>query len=397
MTIKTLLDPAIQDFIRSHENADVSALALKKPPQPDWPYPEILNQIRSRQKAQKKIPEWLEQDGIIWPHPDIMEQASSAATAAFKANLCRGKRFVDLTAGAGINACAITRNFERADLIDIDPDNAAKLTHNLGIFGLDHGHVHTADAADYLRNMEPVDWIFIDPARRDDRRRGKSRLQDTRPNVIELLPGLKQKAGHLLLKTSPFLDIQQCILELDNVTDVYIIEHQNECKEVLYVLNFTNSEKIEPKIHAISFNNAKNNTNKHSFTTKEEKEALESLSNPLKYIYEPGPALMKSGGFKTLGKKYGLSKLHPHTHLYTSDKLIKDFPGRSFELTAQYPPHKKHIPHSQANLTIRNFPGHIDQLRRQLGLKKDGGAHYLFACTLQNGDKIILDCIKTPQ
>lgn len=88
------------------------------------------------------------------------------------------------------------------------------------------------------------------------------------------------------------------------------------------------------------------------------------------YLYEPHAALLKSGAFKLTASRYGLQKLHRHSHLYTSDSLRPDFPGRIFQteevldfsgkllkqLAAQIP---------QANITVRNFPLSVAELRKR--------------------------------
>lgn len=53
---QALLTPQIKDFITAHQDKDVRDLALKKCPNPDWPYALILDQIKTRQKAKNQNP-----------------------------------------------------------------------------------------------------------------------------------------------------------------------------------------------------------------------------------------------------------------------------------------------------------------------------------------------------
>ena len=48
----------------------------------------------------------------------------------------------------------------------------------------------------------------------------------------------------------------------------------------------------------------------------------------------------------------------------------------------------------KANLTIRNFPATVAEVRKRLKLG-EGGETYLFATTLNDGRKILLRCSKT--
>ena len=47
----------------------------------------------------------------------------------------------------------------------------------------------------------------------------------------------------------------------------------------------------------------------------------------------------------------------------------------------------------KSNLTVRNFPASVADLRKKLKLK-EGGDVYLFATTLQNGEKVLIKCLK---
>jgi hypothetical protein len=49
---------------------------------------------------------------------------------------------------------------------------------------------------------------------------------------------------------------------------------------------------------------------------------------------------MKSGGFDEVAHFFNVKKLHPHSHLYTSNELI-NFCGRVFELQQFFPLTKK--------------------------------------------------------
>ncbi len=98
-------------------------------------------------------------------------------------------------------------------------------------------------------------------------------------------------------------------------------------------------------------------------------------------------------------KNYPLYKIHQHSHLYTSSEWIPNFQGRVFRIDGIVKPeiNKIHeaISGRQANLTIRNFPGSVAQLRKKWQLK-EGGSRYLFATTLQNEEKAVIICSKCP-
>ena len=136
-----------------------------------------------------------------------------------------------------------------------------------------------------------------------------------------------------------------------------------------------------------------------SFLKEDENAAMSVFANSVaKYLYEPNVSVLKSGAYKLVGEMYNLKKLHKNSHLYTSDILINDFPGRIFEINETCGFNKKELKErlsqiKKANLSVRNFPLSVDELKKRLGVK-DGGENYIFATTLSCNEKILLMCSK---
>jgi hypothetical protein len=64
----------------------------------------------------------------------------------------------------------------------------------------------------------------------------------------------------------------------------------------------------------------------------DEATSLAEFTDPLTYLYEPNAAILKAGGFNSVARCFEVGKIAPNTHLYTSDQLIADFPGRVFKV-----------------------------------------------------------------
>jgi 16S rRNA G966 N2-methylase RsmD len=297
MDWQSLKQPDIQNFMRAHEDADVSALALKKPPAKDWPYPLILDQIKARQKARIKVPDWLETETIL-PASSLVEQASSEATARHKATLVSGETFIDLTTGMGIDSAAFAANFKNGFCIERDQTAAELLRYNFEKLGLSNLETINTTAEDFVKTMPDVDLVYIDPQRRDERQKGKFMLESTSPDIRKLLPLLKNKTKKLMIKTSPMLDIAQSCAVLETIAAVHILEWRGDCKEVLYILDFQNHDDIA--ITATVIDDHGEALKSLRFTTGEEHNAICEFSLPLTYVFEPSPALQKSGAFKTI-------------------------------------------------------------------------------------------------
>lgn len=391
-----LLEPEIAAFIRRHEHEDVAKLALQKPPMPGWPYPLILDQIKTRQKAADKFPAaMLSTSRIVLPRADLVEQASSQAAAAYKASLVSGRNFADLTTGAGIDSLALALQFETGFCVERDEYAASLLRHNFKELGINHIEIRHESAEQFMAGFSgALDLVYLDPQRRNEQKRGLYRLEDTAPNILELLPAFKDKARRVMLKASPMLDIDLGIKSLGCAENVHVLERGRECKELVFLLRPQDQpEPDQIPITVAVLDEQGKAAHSFTFTRAQEREAVCEIAQPLRYLYDPGPGFHKAGCFRFLAAHYGLKKLHPSTHLYTADRPCSDFPGRSFIIENITRPEASLMPARSANIAVRNFPASVAELRKKLKLQ-DGGDHYLFACTLADDRKAIIQTRK---
>lgn len=382
-------------YISEHRTEDVRNLALRDRERLGDAMPFVMDQINGWQKARTKIPSWAETEGILYPVQLSMEQCSSEATARYKASLVSGKRFADLTGGFGVDFSFIARNFEQATMVERREELCEIARHNMPLLGLPQAEVVNDDGTAYLKRMEPADVIFIDPARRDQQGRKTVSIADCEPNLLELMETLRTHAKSVLIKYSPMLDISLAIKELGTVSQVHIVSVDNECKELLFLLE--SGRKDAPIVHTC-VNLSKSGQSTFTFTTEEERDSTTTMAKRLgNYLYEPNSSVMKAGAYKCLTKRFAVEKLEVNSHLYTSDQAIDGFPGRSFRILRSFGMGKKEVKEGlkgieKANIATRNFPMEVNTLRQKLRLK-EGGETYLFATT-HAGEHIILLCEK---
>lgn len=394
---RDLLAPDIRAFFEENEGADVAALALKKPPYPHWPYKLILDQIKARTKARIKVPGWLDLPDIVFPGADLMEQASSRACALYKASQISGERAIDLTAGAGVDSAAIAERVKNLVCIEKNSDIAEILEHNLRILkknDLFSGvfEVFCADSAEMLGDFDAFDWLYVDPQRRDEEKKGCFLFSTCSPDVTVLLERLKGRAGRIMVKTSPVLDLARGIAELGNVEAVHVVQWRGECKEVLYIVNLCGFSG-EALIHAVDIDDGGHVLAAFSFTLSEERSACAVAGAIDTYIYEPEAAFMKAGAFNLMGVRFGLKKLHKNTHLYTGSALVPGFPGKVYKVENIRSAGDGAVDLEGAELVLRNYPGTEQALRNRLKLKQ-GSSKRIFACTIESGEKKLVICSK---
>ena len=265
--------------------------------------------------------------------------------------------------------------------------------HNFNELGVKNIQNFPIDGIKYLQESKHFyDWIYIDPSRRNDAKGKVFLLSDCLPNVPENLDLLFKYSNNIAIKTSPLLDFSVGISELKQVKEIHVVALENDVKELIWILEKDYKDII--KIETINIGKQKMDT--FSFNFSEEKEATTTYNLPQQFLYEPNAAILKSGAFKILGEKLNLSKLQVNSHLYTSNYIESNFPGRIFKIEKSIPFNKKALRElkiSKANITTRNFPESVANLRKKFKIK-DGGDIYLFFTTTMNNDLTVLFCRK---
>ena len=433
-----------KEFVRKHLNDDVNKLALSKfPEEIDKQF--VIRQIQARQVLSKKLPSWAESDELVFPKKLSLEQCSSELTAKYKALLLSTNPhetsrkisadscelvdektiLVDLTGGMGVDTSFLSDNFDKTYYVEMQEELCDIARHNFKILNKNIEVVND-NAEHFLTTCDEVDCIYLDPARRDEYGRKMVSLHDCSPDVAELQDVLFEKAKTVMVKLSPMLDIDIVKKELKNIKEIHIVAVKNECKEILVILGqqtTDNGQQFSSIIHGSQLiaTDLRENWN-FSFTEDEEQNAEWTLADKVgRYLYEPGVAFMKAGCFKLLSQKYNLDKLHRNSHLYTSDVLVPDFPGRIFEVINVVPFDKKakkeitsrcqqttdngqqtssedfsatqQLSNSatlkKASVATRNFPLSAEELKKNLGLQ-DGGDFYIFGTTMKGEKKVVV-------
>jgi hypothetical protein len=386
---KHILHKDVQDFIDQNLKSNLTQLILKGAPFQEVTIQEIATQIVAKEKSKKKLPIWFQAQNIYYPPKLNLEQTSSEITADYKATIVSGKRIVDATGGFGVDSYAFSKYFEEVVHCELNAELSNIAAHNFTQLKAENIHVHLGNGIEYSKNSnEAFDCIYIDPSRRNEAKGKVFLLEDCEPNVPRELDELFLKSNTILIKASPMLDITSAVGELHSVEEIHIVAVLGEVKELLFLLRKGYSGNIRLK----TINFQKENHQLFEFLFRSEANATFSL--PKKYLYEPNAAIMKSGGFHHVSNLLQLDKLHQHSHLYTSEEPL-NFPGRTFEIIEVIKYDKKKIKsllkENKANITARNFPKTVQQLRKELKLK-DGGLDYLFFTTNLNDEKI---CIRT--
>lgn len=409
-----------RQFIEENKLGDVRMLALTASKHPSVNMPFALDQIAGWQTARKKLPKWSMKPLIIYPQHLSMEQCSSEFTAMYKASVVAEKiesgvmtdgSMTDITGGFGVDFSFLAEKFRRAVYVERQKRLCSIARHNFRQLELGHAEVVCGNGDDYIFSMKPQDFVYIDPARRNDRGGRTYAIEDCTPNVAELNSQLLKVASVAMIKLSPMLDWHKAVAALTGVTEVHIVSAGNECKELLLLLRGNIASDSPLTIVCV------NDCQRFSYTLAEADHAAETIAAPLsqtgntlsqtgiiqhtdpaEYIFEPNASIMKAGSFALLCQRYGVRKVAANSNLFVSSDETVDFPGRRFAIEAVTDMKKRNLREflhglEKANIAVRNFPLTAAELRKRLKLA-DGGDVYVFGTTDSAKRHILLRCRK---
>ncbi|MDR7132071.1 hypothetical protein J2X69_004437 [Algoriphagus sp. 4150] len=377
-----------QQFVQDHLTEDPALLLFRHQGKTDFDLKAAVQQISARQKAAKKLPSWSSNSQLIFPASISLEQSSSELTAEFKAKGRNGQLIIDLTGGFGVDSYFLSKAYDKAIYCEQQEELAEIVAHNLEILTPSKFTIATGDGLAFLAQTEQhFDLIYADPARRGKGNQKLYKLQDCEPDVVGSWEMMKNKTDSILLKVSPMLDISQALSELPDIRKVQVISIKNEVKELL--LHWRKSSSESPvTIEAIDLGVSETC---FSFEQNEEERTNPTFGEVEKYLIEPFSAILKTGAFKIFGERYGLTKLDPNSHLYTSSEVPEEIPARIFKVIREVQPKKAEIkklfPSGKVNVITRNFATGSEVLKKKLGVK-DGGEDFLIGTKTQNGFKV---------
>jgi len=349
-----------------------------------------MNDLDKRLQLKKKFKNWAVDPNISINNKLNIEQSSSDITAEFKANYFKNSQVIDMTGGFGIDTYFFSQSSDEIIYIEENIELFEAVMWNFKYLEVKNVSFINMDSIKYLSSLRSrVNLIYCDPSRRND---GKKvfKLEDSEPNITLIFDKIEGLTDKFLLKTSPFLDIKYVQNQLPNINEILLVSVDGELKEILYYFDFKNPDIVS--YTAVLLKNNKSQLIKFCNLA-----TTIQYSYPKLYIYEPDSSIMKLGFFAEFASKFNLEKIEVNSHLFTSDALIEDFPGRRFQLEDIVKPDakflRKNLIDGKANLTIRNFPDTVASLKIKLKIK-DGGNKYLFATRLIDKKYRILICEK---
>ena len=238
---------------------------------------------------------------------EALEQASDERVAAHRAERFRGLGSVcDACCGIGGDAIALGKVVNHLTCVDLDPARLLFCGENLRVHGITARLVQT-DILE-MKNLEEFDALFIDPSRRPG---GKRTL-----DVFAMEPPLDRVEK--LLSSVPMGAVK---LPLSVRDDDVVISHELEWVSLEDGLKEATlwSGDLRQSATAVTLLH-RNVTLRDTDLPLGEPE----IEEPGMYIFEPDPALIRSGLLGRKAAALGMRLLDPEIAYTTSDEPVRD-------------------------------------------------------------------------
>lgn len=405
------------EFVQKNIQANTSRLILDRNKWPDIDMDLAVNCIESRLKLKGKIKEWYDNPRLVFPLKLSAEQCSSSLTGLYKSDLAEriaernagDWKLADLTGGLGVDSWFFSKKAAQVLYCEMQKPLCEAAKHNFA--ALEAGNImvrncmivpDSAENAD-CGQISPMslfaefkpDIIYLDPARRGEGGRKVFLMEDCTPDILTLKGTLLESSRHILLKLSPMADITMVCERLGSCCrEVHVVGAGGECKELLVWMDrewngeysITTVELSESEVSQEDSPKAYK-AKTFTFRPSEEKSSVASIACKEEiatagFLFEPGKAMMKSGGYNTLCSRLGMKKLGRSTHYYISETKLQDIQGlgKWFSILECDTLDKRSIrriasDYPKAEVTARNLPMDTDTLRKKLGTSSSDTYH----------------------
>lgn len=305
----------------------------------------------------------------MWFDRTGLEQSTSELVAHYKAQRFTSDT-VDICAGIGGDTLALA---QRVNVLSIDrePSRGLCRTWNAKAYDVaDRIEVRTQEAA---ASHAAGRLVHIDPDRRAGPRGRSLRIEDLEPGP-EFLTELMEVAQGGAIKLSPASNFRGSF----DQAEVELLSARGECKEA--TVWFGDLQTTDCTTRATVVETGETISGHLSYD-------MADVSLPQRFIFDPDPALVRSGLLDQFCLERGICRLDPEEEYVTANEVPETsfLPG-TFELEAELPNdvkalrrHLREREVGRVEIKARRVPTDVEKLRRSLKLKGRGAATVLIA------------------
>lgn len=309
----------------------------------------------------------------------VFEQATDFRLAKFHASLLKpfSGLILDGCGGAGFDGLAFYLEKINVLSTEIDPIHFHHLVSNKTLYELQNWNINHRNFLEL--NPENFSALYLDPMRRNSNSRFV-KLEDYEPSIDEILKWLPDSKP-VLIKVSPMLQISEQIKRNFQITYVGL---NWECKEILLSKHFSNLRSENLFIYEESNIRFLNEESEHYTADSQQLTGTQ-------FIYEPHPAILKSGFENQIFTSLNLRKVSKDTgYFFGKDTNVEHLAKKYYLIDSEYNKYSSLgtylSENSQFNFVLKkkNSNIDIDKISRKLDWKKGNPERIIFISTANN-------------
>ncbi len=303
----------------------------------------------------------------MWFDRQGLEQATSEPVARHKAGRFSGA-VLDLCCGIGGDCLAFAQNCT-VTAVDSNPVAGLRTMWNAEVYGV-ASHV-SIECADVTAIDPKTTLVHIDPDRRANALGRALRVEDYVPG-LDFLQALSRDGRGGAIKLSPASNFGGKFRD----AEVELISLEGECKEATVWFGALRGPKswratVLPAGETIAA---------------EPLEFAADMSQPLQFVYDPDPAVVRAGLVDAVAAQLDLCRLDDAEEYLTGAGLVQSGFVRAFEVLAELPNNQSEIRRffreadfGQVEIKCRHIPIEAGNIRRRLPLAGKQSGVLIFA------------------
>ncbi|QDV17083.1 RNA cap guanine-N2 methyltransferase [Gimesia panareensis] len=353
--------PEIFELIQSHKGTEFQ---LQKQLREQYPEDVVraaltLAELRVRGRAK------FSRADQMWFDRKSLEQATPEAVSQYKAARFSGTVY-DFCCGMGGDLVALAQHATVTG-VDLEPVLCQFARWNSEVYEVADRVTLINQSLEEVKDREGL--LHIDPDRRPGSGGKVIRIEDYRPDLETLLELIQEFEGGAI-KLSPASNFAGKFPG----TETELISLNGECKEATIWFGRLAGES-EFRATSIS------KTGEVASIAGHPMDAYTSVTPPGEYLYDPDPAVVRSGLLDVAAAESGLSRLDTEEEYLTSTDPVESPFFRRFRILEELPNQDRDLKKyfrsadfGQLEIKCRRIPVPIEALRRKLSLKgKDAG------------------------
>ncbi|MCB9247002.1 MAG: hypothetical protein H6606_11310 [Flavobacteriales bacterium] len=362
-------------FISENLHSDPVDLSLNTSKHELFDLPGAIRLIDLYQKAQSKLPLWVE--NMLALDRRSLEQCTAQAVSEWRCSIFSGRSLLELTGGLGVDTTFLSRSFEQVRSMELNAFLNDLARYNDIKLGLGNVERMTKDASAW-KAFHPGKHttVFIDPDRRPGSDRRVFGLRESSPPIMNWLPEMMESSERVLIKCSPMEDVQALLRNVPGIRTLYCVSLHNEMKEILLEIRSGNTE---PELVAVEIDRSGTHTIASSDMPEVESEGVGEVL----FVLEPSTAIRKAGLAHSYAGRFGLKPLHPEGTYFGSDRLPEQFVGRIWSIELQGKLNWKELKRimklreiDRIHVLRKHFPMSAEAVRKKLSVQ-EGGSTFL--------------------